>query len=117
MHELSVTKSILDIVLKQASQDKVNKILTIHLMIGELNDLEGPWIQHYFDYLSKGTLAEGAQIMVETVPMQMECLDCHNQFPVYQNDYKDIHCQACGNKNNLKIISGNEFLIKNMEVQ
>ena len=50
MHELQVTESILDIVLRHAEANQVNKILSIQLKVGELSDLEDEWIQRYFDY-------------------------------------------------------------------
>ena len=69
MHELSVTESILNIVLKHAQENGAEKVLTIGLKIGELSELVGECIQHYFDYLSKGTIAEGAVLEIERAPI------------------------------------------------
>ena len=60
MHELPVTESILNIVLTHAKRNRARKVISIHLKIGELSDLENEWVQRYFDYLSKDTIAEGA---------------------------------------------------------
>ena len=57
MHELPITESILKIVLKHAETNSVRKVMSINLQIGKLSDLEDEWIQRYFDYLSKGTVA------------------------------------------------------------
>ena len=57
MHELSITESILKIVLKHAQKSGIQKVMTIHLRIGKLSDLEDEWIQRYFDYLSKESIA------------------------------------------------------------
>ncbi|MCJ7747981.1 MAG: hydrogenase maturation nickel metallochaperone HypA, partial [Desulfobacterales bacterium] len=54
MHELPITESILNIVLKHAEMNSVRKVMAIHLKVGKLSDLEDDWIQRYFDYLSKG---------------------------------------------------------------
>jgi hydrogenase nickel incorporation protein HypA/HybF len=59
MHELPITESILKIVLKHAEMNSARKVITVHLQVGKLSDLEDDWIQRYFDYLSKGTIAEG----------------------------------------------------------
>jgi hydrogenase nickel incorporation protein HypA/HybF len=64
MHELQVTQSILATVLVYARQNNVERVLRIHLTIGVLNDYQSEWIQRYFDYLSRGSLAEGAEIAV-----------------------------------------------------
>ncbi len=60
MHELQVTERILDIVVKHAEANSVQKVLSIQLRIGELSDLENEWIQKYFDYLSKDTVAKSS---------------------------------------------------------
>jgi len=82
MHELQVTESILSIVLKHAEANRVNKVVAIHLKIGELSDLENEWIQHYFDYLSKDTKAEGAKLKIERTPVVLRCNKCSNSFEV-----------------------------------
>ena len=40
MHELPVMQSILDIVIKHAKMNNVNKVLKIYLKVGVLSDLE-----------------------------------------------------------------------------
>lgn len=40
MHELPITESILKIVLRHAATNDVRKIMTIHLRVGKLSDLE-----------------------------------------------------------------------------
>ena len=45
MHELPVTKSILQIVLRHAAASEVERVSTIDLSIGALSDLEPEWIQ------------------------------------------------------------------------
>ncbi|MBW2181380.1 MAG: hydrogenase maturation nickel metallochaperone HypA [Deltaproteobacteria bacterium] len=99
MHELPVTESILDIVLKNAKKNDVKKIVTIYLNVGELSDLEEEWMQKYFQYLSKGTLAETAQL----------------SFIVDKNDLGKIQCPKC-NEEKCTLKSGKEYYIKNMEV-
>lgn len=116
MHELQVTESILDIVVRHAEANQVNKILSIQLRIGELSDLEDEWIQRYFDYLSKETIAAGAKLKIERSPVVMECNDCSNRYEVDMKKNQDIRCPECGGKENT-FISGREYYIKDMEVE
>ena len=60
MHELPVTKSIFQVVLKHAQKGGVKKVVTVNLEIGALSDLQGEWVQRYFDHLSLGSVVEGA---------------------------------------------------------
>ncbi len=116
MHELPITESILKIVLKHAEMNNVRKVVTIHLEVGKLSDLEDEWIQRYFDYLSKGTLAEGAKLEIERTPVVMQCNACSTSYEVELARMDDIVCPACGEKG-ATLLSGREYTIKEMEVQ
>jgi hydrogenase nickel incorporation protein HypA/HybF len=115
MHELPVINSILVIVLKHAAANRVQKIVAIHLQVGVLSDLEDTWMQQYFDYVSKGSLAEGAKLVVERIPAVMRCAGCGHSFEINIKDGVKPVCPECkGESHNL--VSGREYYIKNMEV-
>ena len=115
MHELSVTKNILEILLKNAAPNNVSRIVAVNLKIGELSDLEGEWIQHYFDYISKGTVTEGAVIKVERIPVKIDCDECSSVFTVDIKKTEEIRCVNCGS-DQCSLKSGMEYYIENMEV-
>lgn len=115
MHELSVTESILNIVVRHAAKNQVGKVLGIHLRIGEMTDLADEWIQHYFDYLSKGTIAEGAILKIERSPVVFQCEECKTMFHVSLKDSGKIVCSQCGGPK-VTLVSGREFYIQHIEV-
>ena len=115
MHELPVIESILKVSLSHAAKNAVQKISAIHIQVGELSDLEDEWMQRYFDHLSKDSVAEGAVLKIERIPVVMECQDCNDQFQVDIKSVKEIVCPQCQGKNN-KLISGREYFVKSMEV-
>ncbi len=116
MHELPVTQGILDIVLKHASLNQVIRVRTINLAIGELSDLQDEWIQRYFDFISKGTLAEGAQLRIERIPVVFRCNACMENFHFDIKEMKDISCPSCSGRD-FVLVSGREYYIKDMEVE
>jgi hydrogenase nickel incorporation protein HypA/HybF len=116
MHELPVIQSILDIVLNHARMNQVSRVYSIALAIGELSDLQDEWLQRYFDYISKGTLAEGARLVIERTPVVLKCANCAKEIPVKPGEMQDVICPECGNKE-LTLISGREYFIKSMEAQ
>jgi hydrogenase nickel incorporation protein HypA/HybF len=116
MHELPITEEILNIVLKHAQKNKVQKVMTIRLQIGKLSDLEDEWIQRYFDYLSKDTVAEGAQLEIERMPVRMQCNACFQAYEVAAIGEDNFVCPHCGEKDG-SLISGREYYVKDMEVQ
>lgn len=115
MHELPVINSILSVVLKHAAANQVKKIVAIHLQVGEMSDLEDAWMQQYFDYLSKGTLAEGAVLKIERIPVVMRCAACGHTYEVNVKDGTKPLCPECGGDKH-SLVSGREYFIKNMEV-
>ena len=114
MHELTVTHEILAIVLRYARQNRVSQVHKITLEIGELSDLEQPWIQRYFDAISRGSLAEGAVIEVEIPACRFRCDDCSNDFVMSLSADEPVLCSGCGSKN-VQMISGAEYRVKSME--
>ncbi len=115
MHELQVTQRILDIVLRHAKTNGVNRVISIQLKIGELSDLENEWIQKYFDYLSKDTIAKDAKLKIERTPVVMKCDECEHSFEVNIKEIKDIECPECAHEK-CTLMSGREYYIKDMEV-
>ncbi len=115
MHELPVMKSILDIVLEQARIHSVRSVRAVHLEVGRLSDLEEEWMQRYFDYLSKDTIAQEAKIKIQWNPIVFRCEDCEKSFDVERENLRDLACPFCGRKS-LLLVSGREYRIKNLEV-
>jgi hydrogenase nickel incorporation protein HypA/HybF len=116
MHELPITESILKIVLRHAEMNNVRRVIAVHLQVGKLSDLEDDWIQRYFDYLSKGTIAEGAKLKIERTPMRVQCHACLATYEAEKARMDDLVCPACGEKGGT-LLSGREYTIKEMEVQ
>lgn len=114
MHELPVINSILKVVLKHAAANQVTRVLAVHLQVGELCDLEEKWMQDYFDYLSKGGVAEGARLVVERTPVVMKCSACGASFTVERHSAAPPSCPVCKGEK-YAMISGREYFIKNME--
>jgi hydrogenase nickel incorporation protein HypA/HybF len=115
MHELQVTQLMLNVVLEHAKKHQVQKILVVHLEIGKLKDFDQDWIQQYFDYLSKGTPAEGAKLKIEWIPVILQCAGCSHSFEVDIKRLTEIHCPECAGTE-CSMISGRDYRVKQIEV-
>ena len=113
MHELSVTESILEYSIEEAKKRNAAKIKTIRLRMGPFTGLYPECIQMYLDVLSEGTIAEGARIEAEVLPLQVLCRECGKESEITR---KSIACPCCGSLR-LKILSGKEFMITSLEVE
>ena len=116
MHELHVTESILQTVLRSAAQSQAQRILRIHLIVGELTDFKQEWIQRYFDYLSKASIAEGARISIERVPASFRCNGCGQELEAGITASDSLRCPFCSGVG-FSLVHGREFLVKDMEVE
>jgi hydrogenase nickel incorporation protein HypA/HybF len=116
MHELPVTRSILDIVLRHAEANAVSKVTAVHLSIGALSDLEAEWIQQYFDHLSKDTVAEGAEIRVRRSPLTFRCRACGTYFVAPREELDEARCPACDARD-ASIVSGAAYTVESMEAE
>lgn len=115
MHELPVTKSICDIVLRHAASNEVNRVLSVTLEISVLSDLQSEWLQRYFDRLSRGTAAEKARLDVDRVPAVFRCKQCQGSFEVHSLIADDLICGLCGS-GDLVLASARQYTVKRIEV-
>ena len=77
MHEFAITQSILDIAAKAAQEHGVKKVREVRIKLGEYSGVVPQCVQYYFDVISKGTVAEGAVLKMERLPIIMRCNQCN----------------------------------------
>lgn len=113
VHELAVTESILNISLRHAEQADAAAITDLYLVIGDLSSIVDESVQFYWDMISKDTIAEGASLHFERIPLEMKCHDCGT---VYHPDHETMGCPACGGVSPA-IIKGEEFYLDSITVE
>src|SRR5512135_2457466 len=92
MHELPITESVLEIVLRHANSANAQRVRDIQLVIGDLASIVDDSVQFYWDIISKDTIAEGAMLHFHRLPLVMICLDCQNHFQPETDRYDCPHC-------------------------
>lgn len=112
MHELSITENLLEIALRHAEQAGARRIMRLNLVIGQLSSVVDDSVTFYWDIVSRGTIAEGAELRFERVPGTLCCLSCGHVFPL---DGQDYACPACGQAQ-VVAAGGDEFRLESIEV-
>jgi hydrogenase nickel incorporation protein HypA/HybF len=113
MHELAVTESIISIAQRHAEQAGARRILRIELVIGELSSIVDDSVQFYFDYLAQNTLAAGAQLVFQRLPVTVCCTACGHSWQPAGGDWT---CPQCGAAR-ASVTGGREFYVASIEVE
>jgi hydrogenase nickel incorporation protein HypA/HybF len=74
MHELTITESLLEIVLRHADKAGAHRVRDLFLVIGQLSSIVDDSVQFYWDIISDGTIAEGAKLHFNRIATEIECL-------------------------------------------
>lgn len=117
MHELPVTEKILSIALKHAEKSQATKIHSITLKVGGLTDLQDKWLQHYFDYLSRDTIAQGAVLLIVREGIRLRCGECKAIIETEKTDIQEQKCSHCGVTEGFSILSGRGYFIEEMTAE
>lgn len=113
MHEMGIAQNILEIALNAANREGALKIDRINILAGELRGLVPLQLTFCFGLVSQNTIASGAYLNIETIPVSGRCKDCNNSFSIEEYQYL---CPKCGS-NNIEVTGGTELRIKDIEIE
>ncbi|MCR5664569.1 MAG: hydrogenase maturation nickel metallochaperone HypA [Oscillospiraceae bacterium] len=113
MHELSIARSLLELVERTAEQEGFKRVLEIRIRMGEYSGIIPDCLREFFPIAAKGSRAEGAELVLDTVPAAFRCLDCGYEGPV---ERKTACCPRCESAA-LRMTHGREFYVENLKVE
>lgn len=111
MREMSLAEDLCRQIQELAKKEKLCRVNRVKVDIGVLRMVEDKMLSFAFQTLSRGSIAENAQLEVCYVPVTMQCQDCKHCFEVQEQTYV---CPSCdGTK--LEFIKGKELLLTEIE--
>ena len=114
MHELGIVFHIIERVDEIAQQNKVERVKAVTLEIGEVSTIVPVYLRDCWkwavDHRSKHM--QGSELKINMVKATSYCQDCKKAYPTKPSGRK---CPYCGGGNTY-LISGDETIIKNIEV-
>lgn len=116
MHEMSLAEGVLQIIedaARGSGDDGFRRVKTVFIEIGQLSSVEPDAMRFCFDAVTRGTLAEGAQLEVIEVPGEGLCFNCNKMVPLAAL-YDP--CPACGGYP-VQPTGGTEMRVKELEVE
>ena len=112
MHELSLMESTLAIVFEEARRSQADKVASLRMKIGALSGVVPESLLFAFEALTEGTMAEGARLQIDRIPVACYCETCKSEFEPALYSFK---CPSCGNPS-VEIRRGREIEIVSIEV-
>ena len=117
MHEMALVRNVVDIVVEQAEKSGAEEVKTVYLTIGQGRDVVIDYLDGLFKFLARGTVAENAELVVQTTPMTVKCNQCGFIFPINVFKQETWVCPSCKAEKDYKLNSGMEFMINRIEVK
>ena len=111
MHEIAIVSSLFEIINRKVEEHRIETISRVCLKVGELTAVEPMTLTACFEVLAEGTVAQGAELVIETVPVMGLCGACGTSFRVVKYDFI---CPCC-RSDSVSVVSGQELYIESLE--
>ena len=112
MHELAVCQGLIRQVEQIAQQEGAKRVDNIVLSIGALSGVEPPLLERAFEIARMGTVAQSAELEMQTGPIVIECRTCGASGEAAVNR---LLCPECGGWQ-VRVKQGEEMLLLRVEL-
>jgi len=112
MHEYSIAQALVDQIEEIARRNQAGCVTRVVVQVGRLRGIVPEILQWGFEIVAAGTVAEGAQLAIEEIPIVVRCQACNAQSEL---DWPIYLCSACQSPA-VTQLSGNELILKTLEI-
>ena len=119
MHKATIVQNILNLSLETAEEYNAQKITEINVEIGKLNQITGDQLNFIFNILSKGTIAENANLYINETDASIKCYNCDFNGQIDKIDKEMIPmvlCPECGS-HRVNVLDGNDIILGNITIE
>ncbi len=114
MHEMGVAMQIIEIATASIPEDmKGARVERINLKVGKLSAIVPDSLGFCFEIAAKETQLEGAELVIEEIPVTARCKDCDNEWTIDSPVFSCSRCQS----GSIELLSGRELDIDSIEVK
>ena len=110
MHEMVIAEGLLRQALLSAGEHRVTRINRIEVVTGVLRLVVPEALEMAFEVISKGTLAEAAELKITEAPIVARCRGCGREFGC---ELYDFACPGCGQADT-EFIAGNDIILASL---
>jgi len=112
MDEHEIANHVVEALDQTAYQRSISRILGVHIEIGGRRVFDPDRLQTVFAKAARGTVAEGAQLIVQILPVRHHCQNCGHDFkaPGVERPCPDCACP------HTEMIGGEELRLLDIQV-
>jgi hydrogenase nickel incorporation protein HypA/HybF len=113
MHELALGQSIVNQVVDFAKREHVANISRVRVAVGAGCGVDPESLRFGFGVAAEGTVAEGAVLDIEQLPLVCRCAQCAESF-----EPRGAHapCPRCGSRK-VDLLSGRELRVDSFDAE
>jgi hydrogenase nickel incorporation protein HypA/HybF len=109
MHELSLSRAILDTADRYAAG---RRVVRVSVAIGALRQVVPDSLAFYFEILARGTVCEGALMQQRLVPARLRCT-CGEDWELAELSFR---CPRCA-RADVTVLDGDQLRVDSIEVE
>ena len=112
MHELAVCQALIEQVEAIARERSAQRVETVRVSIGPLSGVEPRLLEQAFPVASAGTVADGASLELDCLPLRVRCQQCGQVSDALPSR---LICGHCGDWHT-DLVSGDELILSRVEL-
>ena len=113
MHELSIAQALVEQVEKTVRGEGALRANRVLISVGALSGADPEALLGAFPLVAEGTVAEGAELVVEKVPARVRCRACGGESAA---EGFFVGCGLCGSRE-VELVSGRELYLRSVEIE
>ena len=111
MHETAIVTGLIRIIETQAARHGSTLVSKVRLKVGRLRAVEPQQLSLCFEMFAEGTVAEGAELIIDVVAVRGRCRACATEFDVPRFRFKCPQCDG----NDIEVTQGQELYVESLE--
>ncbi|MBD3293641.1 MAG: hydrogenase maturation nickel metallochaperone HypA [Armatimonadia bacterium] len=122
MHDVTAAQRIAGTVLQAAQEQDAERVERVQIALGAMTMIDPEQLEFWLEQVFRGTVAEGAQVQIEQLPLRVRCEACDHEGEVEVPDDPIYHlmpyvpeCPACGS-DRLEVLGGDACVVRGMRV-
>jgi hydrogenase nickel incorporation protein HypA/HybF len=113
MHEIGLMQRMVEVALNHAASAGARHVQRVTVRVGAESGVVPDVITFAFDVATRGTIAEGAELQIEDVPIACFCAACDLDFAPADALHECPSCHRLG----AEVRRGREFELASLEIE